>query len=499
MPQVEKIKTRAHSRRARLILLLAAVAVLAAALLLTRQLEQPAPAAGQTTADSSVPLFACDPADVLGIAVTRQGDAPWEVRLDAQSGRFVLLGEGGFTLSEATTYELQLAASAITCESVVSADPAEYAAHLAEFGLDAPSRIAIITFADGSVRTLRIGSRAAHTGAWYYMTLDGDERLFALSTGMVEELFVSRESLFDVTQPVIHKARIDRITLRGGDGTVQTEWTLMGDITDDDASERWQITAPFVYPADASAMASLLANAANLRLGAYVAPATAEAMAAYGFDNPRLTIELHMAEGTTAVTGWDGAYTTTDWPASTVTFTIGGARSDMVDYVLYDGSIYVSSHFTMGVFLDANPRSSMNRYPVLTALGNLAALTVEANGEVTRYELTRTERVAPNNELVYDAEGNLLWDTAVTRNGESIDFASFEAAYMRLVGVSVAGVIPEGETVDTAPHTVYTFTDVDGTVNTIALSSYGVLHDAVSVNGHQAFYIAKNTFRLELE
>ena len=499
MQQVEKKTPHTHARRGRLILLLAAAAVLTAALLMINNLEQPSPVPGQSAVAPTATLFSYEPGDVLGISVTRQGEEPWEVCLDAQSGCFVLQGQGGFTLSGATTAELQLAASVITCEFVVTADPAEYAAHLAEYGLDAPSRIVSITFADGSVRTLRIGSRAAHSAAWYYMTLDGDDKLYALSTGMVEDLCVSRESLYDVTQPVIHKARIDRITLRSGDGTIRTEWALAGHITDDDVSERWQITAPFAYPADASAMTSLLANASNLRLGAYVGPATAEALTACGFDEPRMTIEIHMAEGTTASPDWNGAYTTTDWPASTVAFTIGGARSDMVDYILYEGGIYVSSHFTMGVFLDMDPRSSMTRYPVLTALGNLAALTVETNGEITRYVLTRTERVAPNNDLVYDEEGNLVWDTSVTRNGEVFDFTAFEAAYTRLIGVSVDGLIPEGDTVDAAPHTVFTFTDVDGTVHTIALTSYGVLHDAVTVDGHQAFYIAKNTFRLELE
>ena len=499
MQQVEKKKPRALPRWGRVILLLAAAALLAAAILVTLHLRQPVTPPAQTSADPVQTLFAHDPADVQGLAITRQGEDPWELRLDGESGCFVLQGENGFTLSAAMTARLQQAACVITCESTLSDDPAEYAAHLADFGLDAPTRVAVITFADGSVRTLHIGSRAAHTAAWYYMTLDGDDRLYALSTGMVDELFVSRESLRDVTQPVIHKARINRITLHDGNGGIRAEWALQGSIEEDDASERWQITEPFVYPADATAMASLLANAANLRLGAYVGPATAEALTAYGFDEPRLTIDIHMSEGAIATTGLDGAYTATDWPAATVTFTIGGARSDMVDYVLHEGSIYVSSHFTMAVFLDADPRSFMNRYPVLTALGNLAALTVEENGTATRYELTRTERVAPNNDLVYDEAGNLVWDTHVTRNGEPLDASAFEAAYQRLVGVSVAGFIPEGDTVDAAPHTVFTFTDVDGTVNTIALTSYGVLHDAVSVNGYQAFYIPKNTFRLELE
>ena len=36
-------------------------------------------------------------------------------------------------------------------------------------------------------------------------------------------------------------------------------------------------------------------------------------------------------------------------------------------------------------------------------------------------------------------------------------------------------------------------------VRAIGLTSYGVLHDAVSVDGHQAFYITKGAFSLGME
>lgn len=498
MQPVEKKKRRALGSRSRLIALLIALLMLCAVLIATQNLQSPvetdAPAEPAT-----VELYRYPVQNVRAITVHMTGEPSWTVELDDDTGRLRLTGEDGFLLSESTTAALQQAAAVITCEQLISDDPAEYAAHLADYGLDAPERTAIITFTDGAVYTLRIGLRAPHTTAWYYMAVDGDDRLFALSSGLVDELFVSRESLWDVTQPTIHQARIDRLTLRGSDGSIRAEWQLNAAIGDDDAAEQWRITAPFAYPADSSAMTGLLANAANLRLGAYVAPATEENLAAYGFLAPRLTIELHMAAGSMATTDMDGAVTVTDWPESTVTFVIGGARSDMVDYVLHEGSIYVSSHFTMGVFEDATPEGTMNRYPVLTALGNLASLTIEEGGATTAYVLTRTEQVAPNNDLVYDDDGNLVWDVTVTRNGEAFDYAAFEAAYTRLVGVSVAGTIPEGDAVSSKPHTIYTFTDVNGSVHTVALTSYGVLHDAVSVDGHQAFYIAKGAFKLDLE
>jgi len=498
METVAKKKRRTLTARGRAVLLLLALLALAALVLLERQLAQaPDADAVRPVINTSRSLFEYPLEDVTALTVQRLDEAPWTVHLDPESRLFVLDGENGFTLTENETNALRDAAHSMTCESVLADTPEEYADHLADFGLDDPERIAHISFSDGNTITLRVGDPIAGNATWYYATIDDDPCLYALGSGFVDALFVSEESLWEVTQPVIHKARIDRITLRQED-ELRAEWTLLSDIAADDALDRWQITAPFSYPAAADSMSTLLQNASNLRLGAYVGPATAENLARYGFDVPRMTIDIHMAAGTIGTTNMDGAFTTEDWPESTVCFTIGGTRNDMVDYVRYEDGIYVSSHFTMGVFLSIDPRDSMNRYPVLTALGNLSSLTIEKNGEVTVYALTRTEQVAENNELLYDESGQIVYDTTVTRNGEAFDYAAFETAYNQLIKVSVSGVLPDGHTADT-PHTIYTFTDVDGTMHTVSLHTYGVLHDAVAVDGHQAFYISKGAFATILE
>ena len=142
----------------------------------------------------------------------------------------------------------------------------------------------------------------------------------------------------------------------------------------------------------------------------------------------------------------------------------------------------------------------MSRYPVLVALGNLASLTVQKQDAFPIvYALTRTERVAPNNDLALDDAGNVIWDVHLTRNGAPADYDAFASAYSALVATGVAGMLPAEDDFTGEPHTLYTFCDVDGAVHTIALTSYGVLHDAVSVDGHQAFYIAKGAFDLGLE
>lgn len=496
MQTVEKKQRRSLPHGRLLLLLLLAAGAIAAMLLTQRIGAQPDQVS--VTPGTAQNLFAYAPDDVLSIAVTRSVEEGWAVTRGAD-GLFELTGEDGFTLSQSATDELADAACIIPCEAVLSDDPAEYEAHLADYGLADPLCTAVITYADGVTASLRIGSAAPHDPTWSYMLVDGDPRLFSFSKGMIETLFVSRASLRDVTQPLIHKARIDRITLRGTDGQITQEWQLRGGIDSTDAIDRWQLTVPFPYPADAEAMTSLLSNASNLRLGAYVGPATTDRLTECGFDAPRLTIEMHMAAGTIGSVNMDGEFITEDWPESTTTLVIGGERSDMVDYVLFDGHVYISSHFTMGVFMSIDHRSTMSRYPVLTALGNLKRLLIEKDGAATVYELIRTEQVAENNELVLDVEGNVIYDVRCTRDGADFDYAAFEAAYARLTLVTVSGLLPDDERLDAPPHTIYTFEDVDGTVHTVALSTFDVLHDAVSVNGQQAFYLIKGGFALGLD
>ncbi len=492
MQNLRKTKKAGLSRKGLLLAAMAAIALMAAVtLLIAREPETETSLPPSTAQD----LFAYARKDVAAITIRRGEEAPWTVRQE-QEGLLTLTGEDGFTLSDSKSFELLDAACILPCEAVLTGDAAEYRDHLADFGLDAPEYEAIIVYADGVTAHLSIGSAGGENGEWYYMTVAGDERLFSFSKGMVDALFVSRDSLRTIEQPVLHKARIDRVTLESQGGVI--EWALQGHITDADAADKWRLLQPFPYPADADAMDNLLKNLANLRLGAYVCPATEENLTAHGFDEPRLTLRIHMAAGTIAV-NQDGAAQAADFPESEVVFVIGGAKNDMVDYVRCGDAIYVSSHFTMGVFIGYDATATMSRYPVMTALGNLASLRIEQDSGITEYVLTRTEQVAQNNELVTGEDGRPLYDVTVAKNGEPIDYAAFEAAYDALSLVRVSGVLPMGESSAMAAHTTYVFTDVDGTMHTVALRTFDALHDAVEVDGRQAYYLIKGGFDLNLD
>ena len=488
--QTVRKKTHPAGMRGRFLLLAASLILLAAVGIagLLRPHEDAARTADRT--DPSFPLTKYTPAEVASITIRRGSEAAWTAENTADLS-LVLQGEDCFTLTREESADLLDAARAIVAEEVLTDNPAEYRDHLADFGLDVADLEAHIVYTDSIEITLRVGDKGPD-GTWRYMLVDGDDRLFAFSNGSVDALFVNRDTLRKVSQPPLHKARIDRVTLTTPNGV--TEWTLEGDIHDADAIDRWCITQPFQYPADAHAMAQLLTNVAGIRLGAYVGPATPEKLTTCGFDTPRLTIDIHMDAGTIATNSASGSTEAIDYPAQTLIYVIGGEKSDLIDYVLFDGHLYTTSRFNIGMFLDYDVRATMSRYPVMVALGNLAKLTIINPTATYEYILTRTEQVAANNELVTDNDGNVVWDVTVTRNGEPCDYDAFAAAYNTWSLVTVSGVLPEGEYSLAEPESRYIFTDVDGTVHEIGLTTFDALHDAVIVDGHAAFYLIKGGF-----
>ena len=494
MQNVTRRQTRIR-KHGRLFLLLGAAALLlltAALLWLSR--EEPQKPIG-THASTAQVLLTHEAEEVSRVSVAlRRGDG-WTVEQHIP-GTLTMADEDDFTVDAAYATLILEAARTISCAGVLTDDPELYRDDMPAFGLGEPRLIADIAYTDGTAVTLRVGdSVSGDDTAWFYMTLDGDGRLFAVETGNVEDLMIDRSLLRTVTQPVLHAARFDHITLTGAEDIIG-EWALEGDIGNADAGDRWRLVSPVTYPADASAISSLKNNLSVLRLGAYIGPADSENLTAYGFDAPRLTIAVHQAEGSFGTVSATGEYTLTDWPESSFTLTVGGAMSEDVDYVLYEDSIYTASHYLLATLMDKDWADTLSRYITPTALGNLARLTVETAEGTDDYVITRTEQVAENNELITDLNGNPVYDYACTLNGEAIDYAAFEASYARLIVATVSGRLPDDWTTDEPPHTTYTFHDISGDTHTVAFTTFDALHDAVLIDGEAAFYLIKGGYGL---
>lgn len=478
MQKVER-KTHREGKNRRLIWLAAAFALLAgsvaSAVLLSRK-----PVEIPEKEQHWGMLVDRMPEELASVTVKRRGEQAWTL-VQTENGSWMPENGGEWTVGEQQGTLLRDAVTQLRYEEILTEDPAVYRDKPEEFGLEDPLVTVTAYFTDDTETTVYIGDDTGLEEEWYYMTAEGDDRLYAVSSGIVQDLDVEYALLHPVPRPEIYASLLDRITITDGTGRTVAEWSLRGAVTDRDAASNWAVTAPFFYPADEEAVQNLKKTAENIRLGVYTAAATAENLALYGLTEPQKTLVFHMAEGSTGTVGETGVYDVTDHEEATVTLYVGNARDELTDYIRFGDEIFAVSRFTMSAFTEPDAMNTVARYPVLIPLASLESLLVEENGGKREYVIKETTRTE-NEETV--TENECLLD------GKEISYEAFEAAYDRLLTVTFSGTLPEGAEWK-EPYKKYTFRTRSGGTHTVMLSDWDGMHDAVTVDGATLFYLIK--------
>ena len=427
--------------------------------------------------------------ELLSLTVTQRGKNSWTA-VREEDGSMRLQPEDDsmpvtWLVDESIAGRLTDAAVNLTYDDVFTENRSDWEPDADDFGLKDPLVTAVFRYTDETEITVHFGDSAdPDDNAYYYMTVDGDDRLYAVAAGTLEDLNMEKELLHPVQSMEIRGALLDRVTVKNGDGTVRTEWTLQGQVSDRDAAENWMLTEPFVYPADYDAMKNLRDSAENLALGVYIGEAEDEALARCGLDQPTAVIELHMAAGSTGTVSDQGVYDVVDWEERTETLTIGNSKSEMIAYVRCGDEIYTISHFSVNVFTETNPLSTAARYTVATPLNSLESVMVEKAEGTDEYRIEKIEESQNTEQTEETPQYRCL------KNGEEISYDTFSAAWERLLTVTVSGRLPQDwELKD--KHTKYTLRTVSGGAHTIELSDYDGMHDAVTLDGHTIFYLIK--------
>ena len=493
---MQKVERRKHQKRrpGRLAWILVCAVVLAAGvaagLLLRKTAEEESelPVVYQHQAVTGS-IIDRDPDEVESLTITWQGEDPWTV-VQTENGTLRLKEENGKTADDWTVdthiaKRLLDVASNLVYKDIFTEKPEEWEAQAAVFGLEDPQIMAEVSFTDGTTVTVKVGNTSNPEGNdSYYMSVNGDGRLYALDAGTVEDLKTEKELLHPVPELNIRGSLLDRITVKDSDGDIRTEWMLQGDIRDQDAAENWLMTVPFTYAADYDQIKNLKQNTENLTLGAYIGKNDPKTIKECGLDNPAAIIEVHMAAGATGTVGMTGVYDVKENEERTETLTIGSKKSEMTAYVLYRDAVYSITQYSVDVFLKAKPMNTAARYVMITPLNSLTGVTVEKQDtETVVYTITKNP---VSEESVSDENAGYT----CTRNGEEILYSAFSAAWDRLLTVTVSGRLKTDYQLK-EPHTRYTLNTVSGKTHTVELSDYDGMHDAVTLDGNTLFYLIK--------
>lgn len=449
------------------VLLLALLAVIGGLWLVASPTEKPPESVSKGTQ-----LVQRDAAQVASVTVS----AP-------QGENYTLLYEGGslwyqaetpFQVDDVLAVDILMACSSLSSEETLAEEAPQ---DLAAFGLNPPRCTVTIAFKEGAPVTYHIGDPLPLETGYYFM-VEGDKRLYRVHDDILRTFQVEEGVLYPVEQVRLTGSLIDRLSLYDQQDQLLYAFERRGD--------RFYMTHPHPYPTDGEMFANILSALENFRLGAYVSPDTPQNREALGTHQYRLVI--HEGAGSASqVTG--GVLTSAAQAEKETALTLWPMGEGQTSHCAVGGGIYRFLRLSLAFLYETD--LGWDTLPVKPAgdisLENLASLKV--NGDV--YQLTRTERVLANNDLATDAQGNLIYATLVTHNGQPMALEAFEAKLNALASVSVGGRLPASWQPGQPITDTLLFTLTDGTTRTLTLAPYDTLHNAVGVDGVYLFYLIK--------
>lgn len=473
MDRVPKKKARKGLKKgpAALLLLFAVLAAGIGAYFVRRPVVPPLPD-GQ---EKAVLLFR--PEEEIESVAIEPGDGA-AYTLVRREGAFRLEGMEEVALRMDVVEQILLVCADLKAEETVL-DPAEEAVDLADFGLMPPAAKITVGYTDGSSAALLLGDPAPQEIPQRYCMAAGDPRLHTLLSSDADVFFHEADYLRFFTQPEWRPDLLDRITVTG-EVDLDLHYTPSG----------WILDRPFHYPLSTLRTDALLARIGQIGFEACLGTLEEVDLKACGLDDPPLTVTL--VQAATVVTGetGDGQQVQYPVPAMTYTLKIGRETGKSGVYVGWNGSVYKASNFLMGFWKELRAENLLLREPVNLLVNDLARVAFACRGITAAYEVEMVESVTENNQIATDAYGQVLYDAAVQRAGETgyMDAAAFLSWYQRLAALSPAGALPEGYQPAGEPWARIALEN-SALTRDIAFYAYDALHSAMAVDGTCRYYV----------
>lgn len=399
--------------------------------------------------------------------------------LHMQEGK-LMLERGGMLWAIDEAYQKQLldTVAEVSVQNTVAEDAAEAADEWEAMGLTAPQASAVVRYQDGSEERMEVGMMA-HGSAEYYFRWSGAPGIYLCHSGVLETLSLSENVLLPFEQVTLSTPLVEKLTIQNANG--ECSFAFDG--------SRGELAVPCRYPITDDTAQTMLTALANFRLGSYEAPLTAENRAHYGFDAPLCTLEISQRAGTTNIITEEGTLGTEEHDAQSFRFVIGRGEGEFFYTCAYQEQVYLISRFLVETLVQADWRSLISRTPAAMGDALLTDIVFETAQSMVEIHIDRTESVLENNQLELDADGNLIYLTTVTVNGQEAPQEKLEILLESLNAFTVEGNIPANAMAEEEPRWRITLVTDEGDVRVLEGFRLDVFSDAVAVNGTMCHYV----------
>jgi len=384
-------------------------------------------------------------------------------------------------------------ATTIYVEDTIAEDESEVADQLSAMGFEPPLITATAVFSDGSEITVELGNSLYDT-TYHYYRWSGDNGVYLCNEGVYETFNYTADMLRTVTQPSITASLVERVSiLHTGEESIICTFE-----TDEEGTVQGTLQSPFVYPMDAEAADNLISAVENFRLGARLMPVTDENRASYGLDTPQTVIKITQREGLYSEVTSEGAFLSYTQAASVITLKLGDADGEFFYFCEYEGTCYRVSRFLVASFVSADALNYATLNPADLGDETLQGMTVQTGDGTLSIHASYIENVLPNNELETDEDGNVVYTTEITCNGETITIDAFEALIERLKLMTISGELDSVTEPDGTPRWQLTITTAQGKTRTLAAYAMDTFSDILAVDGVALYYISNEALDIAL-
>ena len=412
------------------------------------------------------------------ITIFPDGESSYTLHL--REGKLLLERPDGLTEINPEDQETILeTVTQISIQSTVTESEEEAAEHLGDMGLLQPQCAAVVRYADGTQETLEVGDQIPG-GADYYFRWSGAPGVYTCHSGVLESLSVQPNLLLPFEQPVIYGNLVQEIGVENANGAFRIAF-----LQDGAAS----LSAPHTYPLSSDAQQTLKTAVQNVRLGAYETALTQENCAFYGFDQPLCVLDIVQREGYVNVIDEDGALASEAMPAQSLQLIIGREEGEFFYTCAWNNQVYLVSRFLLETFVQSDWKTLVSRQPASLGDALPEYIVFETPGKTVEVKIVRTESVLENNQLELDAQGNVVYHTAVSVNGTEAPTELLDELVKRLESFTVEGDVPTDSAVDSAPRWRITLVADNGMQRVLEGFRLDAFSDAVAVDGVALHYV----------
>ncbi len=301
---------------------------------------------------------------------------------------------------------------------------------LSEYGLDAPTSVVEVTYADGSTNKISVG-KAYGSSEGVYVLVEGFNEIYIVNDYVRIYFSFSLADLLNLPSLTKTSASAQSVSVITQDRTVTTISYIAHPLY---GTEAWYLIAPTTSQTSSDGVDAFFENLSNVKLTSFYCEKAGNDISVYGFDKP--VLEMQSLDGDAAILDHLIIGKKTEENADTYYCVLLGK-----DEKIEDATVYLIKEDQLAL-INANAVDLADPYLVALNIYWLRSGTIKLNGETYNITIDRQLQYDDDGKILYLEDGTENTKNTYYINGKKLDELQFKTFYSKMLFLYIEGIVP---------------------------------------------------------